>query len=109
MKMRFNKNNKDFTLILSEKASQPTSPSSFSTKTGDKGEDQGRKSINQQKKEKKGKETEGKQEQQLMASELKTPPRKATTTLRSGMVNMKITNNFSNAGMLKCGRDPIYI
>ena len=53
--MRINKNNNDFTLILSEKAGQPTLPSSILTTTGDKGEDHGRKGINQQKKEKKRK------------------------------------------------------
>ena len=92
--MRINKNNNDFTLILSEKAGLPTSPSSILTKTGDKGEDHGRKGTNQQKK---GKETEGKQEQQWKASQLKTPPRKATPKTKSGMVNMKITNNFRNS------------
>ena len=74
--MRINKNNNDFTLILSEKAGLPTSPSSILTKTGDKGEDHGRKGMNQQKKGKKGKETEGKQEQQWKASQLKTPSKK---------------------------------
>ena len=96
--MRFNKNNKDFTLIQSDKTSQPTSPSSILTTTGGKGKNHGRKGFNQQKNDKKGKEMEGKQEQQWMSSQLQTPPRKTKTTqAKSGMLDLKVSSNFSKS------------
>ena len=91
--MRYNKNNKELTLIQSDKG-QPTSPSSFLTTTGGKGNHR-RNSSNQGKNEKGKKTTEGK-EQQNKWMQVKTPPRKTTKTTnsRSGTVNLRVTNNF---------------
>ena len=96
MTMGFNKNFKELTLIQSDKTSQPTLPSSILTTTGGKGKNHGQNGFNQRKNDK-GKETaEGKQEQQNTLLQLKTPPRKTkkTTQSRSGVLDLKVTNNF---------------